>query len=52
MRGMAMFTMVPSSRIMKRPRQSTARTAHGLRAGWAAGASAEVAGTLMSWTFL
>src|SRR5665647_2463384 len=38
--GMAMFTIVPSSRIMKRPRQSTASTAHGFRAGLAGGASA------------
>src|SRR5665647_2320556 len=38
--GMAMFTIVPSSRIMKRPRQRTASTAHGFRAGLAGGASA------------
>ena len=30
--GMAMFTMVPSSRIMNRPRHRTASTAQGLRA--------------------
>ena len=45
--GMAMLTIVPSSRIMKRPRQRTARTAQGLRAGLEAVASAW-AGVLMA----
>jgi hypothetical protein len=30
MSGIAMFTMVVSSRIMKKPRQSVASTSHGL----------------------